>query len=497
MGSFASRWLGAGSCLTLVIACGAKTAEPPLNLAASRKTDTTKDAGTDALEETTDAGATDAGASDATAQGTLSLTVNKLGGGAALGVVSAPPLDCGTTCTQLFAPGTVHLHARTANGQGIHFEGWGGACAAAGSTRDCTIYLKSSQVVTATFAINDANLVFVTSDAAHYPSTLGATAPYDAKCNAAASRAGINSSTNDAFIAWIGAPGGVVDTPMVRLGAARGFKRLDGRPFSDRVEDLIGPTPKIWNPLALDENGAHAPNALNILSSVLDDGTIYVGNCYGWTSNSDSFGTGSVLGGPESWTYFGPTPCNSTEIFRLFCFQKTITTPGIVDVPATATGTVKRIFLSREKFFPGAGIDAAHAHCNSITEKPDGAGTYKALLATTTTAAAALLTPTTSYATPDLQLIGSGAQIASGGALETGIWQFGDRTFHHIGGGFAAFAWTGSHNMNEPGTKGTTCEDWLTSTSNAIVGDFQTTVGWWDTRFADCSSAQHLYCIEQ
>ena len=123
---FASRWLGTGSCLTLVIACGAKIAEPPLNLAASRKMNTTEDAGTDALEE-----ATDAGPGDATGQGTLSLTVNKLGSGAAMGVVSAPPLDCGTTCSQLFAPGTVDLQARTANGQGIHFERWGGACAAA------------------------------------------------------------------------------------------------------------------------------------------------------------------------------------------------------------------------------------------------------------------------------------------------------------------------------------------------------------------------------
>ena len=45
------------------------------------------------------------------------------------------------------------------------------------------------------------------------------------------------------------------------------------------------------------------------------------GNCYGWTSNSDSFGTGSVRGGPESWTYYGP-PCNSTRSFVSSAFRR-------------------------------------------------------------------------------------------------------------------------------------------------------------------------------
>jgi hypothetical protein len=75
------------------------------------------------------------------------LTVSLAGNGK--GTVTGSSINCPTTCTRSYAPGTsVTLTAASAGGSG--FAGWSGACTGTGA---CTVRMISSQSVTASFAL--------------------------------------------------------------------------------------------------------------------------------------------------------------------------------------------------------------------------------------------------------------------------------------------------------------------------------------------------------
>jgi len=84
--------------------------------------------------------------------GELSLTVEKAGAGA--GTVTSSPggIDCGASCSAIYAPYTlVTLTAKAAAGSG--FAGWGGSCASAGARPTCVVSMGADRQVTATFQV--------------------------------------------------------------------------------------------------------------------------------------------------------------------------------------------------------------------------------------------------------------------------------------------------------------------------------------------------------
>src|SRR5258707_3208142 len=90
------------------------------------------------------------------------------------------------------------------------------------------------------------NYAFVTSTV-HDPSTYGADlAGADAACAAAAADAGLLGE----YVAYLANNSASAPT---RLGNARGWIRLDGAPFVDRVVDLTAGA--IFYPLQIDEHG--------------------------------------------------------------------------------------------------------------------------------------------------------------------------------------------------------------------------------------------------
>ncbi len=73
------------------------------------------------------------------------LEISKVGSGS--GTVSGSGINCGSVCSNTFAPGTaVTLTAKPASGS--TFAGWSGACSGTGT---CTVTMNSSASVTATF----------------------------------------------------------------------------------------------------------------------------------------------------------------------------------------------------------------------------------------------------------------------------------------------------------------------------------------------------------
>jgi hypothetical protein len=87
---------------------------------------------------------------------TAKLSIAKSGSGT--GSVSSSPsgIDCGASCAASFATSSrVTLHAAAA--EGSSFEGWSGACAATGTSPDCTFTLEADASVGAAFAIDRAS----------------------------------------------------------------------------------------------------------------------------------------------------------------------------------------------------------------------------------------------------------------------------------------------------------------------------------------------------
>ena len=111
---------------------------------------------------------------------------------------------------------------------GLLLLGLGGITGCTGPFRDCAINLAASISLSAMFSPMVNNLVFVSS--ARFPTSLGSAMAYDAKCNAAATTAGINDSASASYIAFTS---DASSNAATRLGSARGWVRMDGQPFAD------------------------------------------------------------------------------------------------------------------------------------------------------------------------------------------------------------------------------------------------------------------------
>jgi len=416
------------------------------------------------------------------------LTIIKTGSGTVTSV--EPGIACGATCSAGYATNqSVTLQARTSNGSNAYFQGWsGGGCA--GPFHDCTVTMDAAKSVTATFATQTFNLVFVSSTA--FATTLGGTTPYDGQCNTLASAAGINNATANAYIAWISDG---TSNAAARLGvSARGFVRLDGKAFADDQASWLASN-EIFHPIRFDENGADSGNDLAMTGTDADGTTMSSLSCTNWTVTSGNLLAGNRFGGPGNWSQNTTTACSAPQ--RIICMMKTKTAALN---PAANAG--KKIYLTDTPYLIGSG--SPDTKCD--LEKPSGTGTVKALLAYTTAAAAGLVNPAATYVRPDGQVVGSGADLLAGGAalglLQSGIWQSGNGTYRKNSGNDFGRAWTGQTTLTQAGTAATTCDDWTNSGlagMTPIAGLYlDADSDWWSfgTRF--CSdSGNRLYCIEQ
>jgi hypothetical protein len=132
---------------------------------------------------------------------TLSVTVTGSGT-----VTSSPPgINCGSTCSAGYAPGTqVALTATPASGWS--FTGWGGAC---GGTGACNVTMNSAQSVSATFIQVTVTLsVSVTGNGAVTSSPLGINCGTTCSANFSSGTQvtlTANPTTGASFIGWSGA----------------------------------------------------------------------------------------------------------------------------------------------------------------------------------------------------------------------------------------------------------------------------------------------------
>jgi hypothetical protein len=406
-------------------------------------------------------------------------------------------IDCGRYCQTRYRSGTqIVLSAHGINGTNSYFEGWSGDCT--GSAADCPVTVDRPINVTAHFALQTHNFVFVSSEG--FPNTKGGAAAYDYECNRLANAAGINDLAGDAFVAWTSDRN---SRAMDRVGTtARGFVRLDGVPVVDSVSDLTGKN-AILNPIRIDEHGADV-GGKSVMTGTLPNGDVDTGsNCndfysdgYGWYG-----AVGGTDGGPGAWTNWGAAACATS--YRVYCFMKTSTAPLVL---TKASG--KRIFLTNGPFSPG-GAASPDARCDA--DKPPGTGAVKALLTYNATPAADAIDPAATYVRVDGQVVGTGADLVAVAAmtsdqLRSGIWQSGDGSYP-FGDPKGAFVWTGGFSLTDMGAYALSCADW-TSPSPSGVGryaayPFANSSFWYYTNATlnigstSCDQSLYVYCVEQ
>ncbi len=414
-----------------------------------------------------------------TATGQYRLTVTTTGTGT---VTSSPAgINCAASCSTLVDPGPITLMARTTNGSSSRFSGWS-ATDCAGPFRDCVVNVNAPLTVSAQFVPVTANLIFVT--AATFPANLGSATSYDAKCNQAATAAGVNDATGTAFIATTS------DNVSLAKGrletTARGWVRMDGMPFADSQSSLFIES-QVFNSIRFDETGARVNGAM-VFTGAGPDGTLSNFNCSNWTTNVEAASAantamfGASDGGPANWLtgYSGTCKVNRA----LACMG------------TTRTATVAPIITAGKKIWQTSsytiGMQSPDAKC--LADRPTGVTTAIAFVALTTRAAASVLTPSAVYIRPDGTRVGTGTQLAAGGPLDSGIWQDFSGVYS------AQNVLTGSADPNAVGTADSTCADW---TSQAAMGQFGWSPYdgsgiWWSFGPTSCTSVGFfpLYCVE-
>jgi len=328
------------------------------------------------------------------------------------------------------------------------------------------------------------NKVFVTSTT--YPTNLGGGAAYDQQCNVRATAAGLNSVTNNDFIAWMSDG---TSNALTRLGnTPQGFVRTDGAPFGQTVSSLVTNN-AILNPIDRDEFGNAVSSNTLVWTGTASTGTSSGSHCTNWTSTSGFSTVGSTSGGPWVWTnYSSGATCGSNR--PIYCVQKTKTQPLTIN-PAPG----RLAFLSSGNFTPSSGIAAADNMCSTEAAGAGLTGSFKALLATTSNSAASVLQPATiDYTRVDGVKIGSYSDISAGANLSSGIWQTATGTYAPP---FSS-VWTGATLPNTAGTATSTCSNWSSSAPSGVSGYAQKTdPTWWLLNVStQCTQSTPVYCLQ-
>lgn len=409
-----------------------------------------------------------------TGQWPLTLNVNGTGQVTRDGVVT-----CTGGCPETtgYADGAmVTFLASPQNGSGHFFSGWSGACA--GTTRSCVVTMNAARNVTARFSPMIYNLGFVS--AAAQTANLGSANAYDARCNVLATAAGLNNASGNAYVAWVS---DALSNVLTRLGTARGWVRMDNRPFATTTTSLQAGA--VYYPIRIDEYGVDV-GARAVMTGINNDGVVSSSNCMSWTSSSASqfMTTGDAASGSGGWSSNNLIMCSVAA--PVYCLMKTITATL---VPTIEAG--KRIYLS-ENYTPGLSL-TPDQRCG--LDKPAGLGTVKALVATTVANAAGVLSASQRYVRPDGMFIGTGADLAAGGRLTSGMWQTGAGVY----AGNSQRAWTGAATPTSIGTAGTTCTGWTSSATTGLSGAVASSdAAWWSGLSQSCSTTTNrLFCVEQ
>ncbi len=365
------------------------------------------------------------------------------------------------------------------------FSGWGGPCS---GLDDCSFQMEANTTVVARF--DPPNKAFITSTE-QTPGSLGGFAGADALCAARASSVGLSGT----FRAFLGSASG--NSPWSRISSARGWARVDGKPFGDSAADLQAG--RTFYPLILTETGAEATGSLTgqvFAATAVNNGTA-ASTCSDWTSTSGGpydVTFGSPKSGAITYAQNGGLSCNS--LMHLYCFEVTRAVRLRPPVPATA----RRAFLSSGGVTGSITLAGADAQCQTEAAASGLAGNYRALLAGNgTTAASRFSTVGGSapwYRVDNVQLATTAANFLAAGATPlASLCVRSDGLTHE-----QAVTWTGALSPSATGTAVSTCSGWGSTTGTTTIDTYSNLLeDDWFGPFSsgNCNQTQRLFCLQQ
>jgi len=332
------------------------------------------------------------------------------------------------------------------------------------------------------------NIVFVTSIA--YDGNLGGLVGADQKCQARAEAAGLPKNT---YKAWLSTPSvNAID----RLGGARGWVRVDGKPFADTKADIVAG--KIFYPPRVDELGNYddTPYGSPVWTGTGSDGTlIWSGDtCSEWTSSSTT--ANGYIGDNDSvagvFTSLGMSGCNATR--RLYCF-------GINNATSVAVKPVtgRIAFVTKDALILSGGLASADQKCMDEAQAAGLSGTFKALLATNSASAASRFSVSGQpwVRRDGVAIAPTAADLFSAKFLDSAINLSADGLQYF---GYDV-VWNGAWIPIEAGTSDTTCNNWTSSSPDDTAANGISCFTYQGKFFANyygrCNTPYHLYCLQE
>jgi len=435
-------------------------------------------------------------------QTTLTIATETIGGGTALasvkvnGVEACNPTPCaaGASVAVAVPVGVPALVAvEPVAKQLVHFRE-PAECKTTGNS--CTLTPGTDGAVAKVRTLA-ANYAFVSST--KFTGNLGGVAGADAKCAGLAKNEGLPGT----YVAWV-SDGTVAAKDRPGLAAARGFVRVDGKPFADAV---TGPGPdllegQIFLPIGLDEKGVAFDKTAFVYTGTTPSGTASASTCASWTSAAGETGTaGSALAGSVGWTSLTVETCSKNG--HLYCLGK----DNAVAVKPTARPAASRIaFVSAAPFVPDVnGVATADAQCAAEATAALLPGTFKALLATSTASGPSRfqLLPAKGgwYRRDDVAVVlAPNALNAPDAVPGAPLTQRADGTYATTAA--SVEVWTGmNQGPNKAATStASTCLDWTsavgTDTGTAGAASLATD-RFWKNPNDGCAAARHLYCLQE
>ena len=484
----------------------------------------------------------------------LLVQVTNAGGG---NVVSVPAgIDCGTTCSALFPPGTLVALTAAPTADAV-FLGWNGGCTGVGS---CAFELATANVgVTASFGqplgVTRSGTGVVQSSVGGIDcgSTCVAVVPHGTNV---VLQARTSNGSNSSFTSWSGDCAGSFRDCSLSMTAMRSvtatfssmtnnlafvssatFSTTLGNvaPYDAQCNSLatsagindaigtsyvawmssstinvltrIGPTARGWvrldgAPVAdtqaelINNSQLYNPIDRNEVGARVVAQLVLTGTSNNGTASGFNCANWTAAG--SGFATFGDSsggPVNWTSFNNFVCQPARIYC--LMRTRTTALNPPPaaglRIWFTTTAFAPGSGTTPDQA-CNAV--RPAGVAIARAVIATSSAPAAAALVPGATYVRLDGQVVGTGAEIAVAD-IRTGIWQATDGTYP---GTNLPFAWTGhAGDLTAIGTLAGTCMDWSSSSGNGGAGQIlQSDARWWDGGTRACNSSNaRLICTEQ
>lgn len=387
-------------------------------------------------------------------------------------IVGAEGFSCSSTggCTLAVEPGTP-VWFRGLAAPGTWFAGWSGKC---GGNFNCEFIADGDLTIQADFAALP-NRVFVTSTTTN--GAFGGIAGADAICSARATAAGLSGT----FIAYLSDPTVNVAT---RLGASRGWVRIDGAPFADLASELS--TGKIVFPPRLDEQGTDLGNVPVFTGS--NAGVTTAQHCIKWASAlATEVGSGTRTHLSSATRSSGGQTCDQQN--RLLCVE----TGRNVQVRAYPDPDSPLAFMSRTLWTPGAGRASADATCATDASNAGLAGTFLAAISTTTESIESRFPAGQTYRRID------GVRLSRSPGLFAADYIDVAPELDPFGALVSNDYWTGTRRWAVTGQASDTCADWTTALAT-VDGEMHYTAHT-DLRTSakrePCSTPLPLLCLQR